>query len=184
MFDKSTFSAPLVKAVRCLDSIKYVNFRDCPQAVTEIIYMSIVRPLLEYVSCVWDPCAEGMKHDLEVVQRRAAILVLNDYDRHSSVTGMLSSTGWKTLETRRREARLSAPVRFGRRLSLLHVPYARVCGQGWTVCIMAPRLINEYLRACPTSDVFYDGFSTFRTSFYGYIGALNLWGYMLTFIIC
>ena len=83
-----------------------INFRDCPQAANEIMYMSLVRPLLEYASCVWDPCAEGMKHDLEMVQRRAARFVLNDYDRHSSVTDMLSSNGWKTLETRRREARL------------------------------------------------------------------------------
>ena len=82
------------------------NFRDCPQAVNEIMYMSLVRPLLEYAGCVWDPYAEGMKHDLEMVQRRVARFVLNDYDRHSSVTDMLSSIGWKSLETRLREARL------------------------------------------------------------------------------
>ena len=58
------------------------------------------------------------------------------------------------------------------RLSLLHVPYARVSTVIDGLFVRAPRLINEYLRACPTSDVFYDGFSTFRTSVYGYVGAL------------
>ena len=82
------------------------NFKGCPQAVKEIVYMSMVRPLLEYASCVWDPCGEGLKHDIEMVQRRAARFVLNDYDRTSSVNDMICKIGWDTLEIRRREARL------------------------------------------------------------------------------
>ena len=47
-----------------------------------------------------------MKHELEMVQRRAARFVLNDYGRQSSVTDMLSTIGWEPLESRCREARL------------------------------------------------------------------------------
>ena len=82
------------------------NFRGCPQEVKKTVYASLVRPLLEYSSCVWDPSAEGTKHDLEMVQRRAARFVLDDYDRNSSVTRMLSEIGWEALETRRKASRL------------------------------------------------------------------------------
>ena len=93
------------KAYQMLRFIKR-NFKDCPQAVKEIMYLSLVRPHLDYASSVWDPWGEGMKHELEMVQRRAARFILNDYDRHSSVTDMLATIGWESLESRRREARL------------------------------------------------------------------------------
>ena len=83
------------------------NFRGCPQLVKETVYLSLVRPLLEYASCVWDPSGEGLKHELEMVQRRAARFVLDDYARNSSVTHMLSRIGWNTLEIRRKINRLS-----------------------------------------------------------------------------
>ena len=82
------------------------NFRGCPQLVKETVYLSLVRPLLEYASCVWDPSGEGLKHELEMVQRRAARFVLDDYARNSSVTHMLSRIGWNTLEIRRKINRL------------------------------------------------------------------------------
>ena len=82
------------------------NFKGCPQAVKKNVYTALVRPLVEYACCVWDPCGEGMKHELEMVQRRAARFVLDDYNRESSVTDMLSNIGWEILESRRKEARL------------------------------------------------------------------------------
>ena len=69
------------------------NFKGCPREVKEIVYTSLVRPLIEYASCVWDPNAEGMKRNLEMIQRRAARFTLNDYSRESSVTYMLSTIG-------------------------------------------------------------------------------------------
>ena len=82
------------------------NFKGCPQYVKETVYTSLVRPLLEYASCVWDPSGEGLKHEIERVQRRAARFVLDDYARTSSVDAMLSKIGWDTLEIRRKVSRL------------------------------------------------------------------------------
>ena len=82
------------------------NFKGCPQYVKETVYTSLVRPLLEYASCVWDPSGEGLKHEIERVQRRAARFVLDDYVRTSSVDDMLSNIGWDTLEIRRKVSRL------------------------------------------------------------------------------
>ena len=47
-----------------------------------------------------------MKHELEMVQRRAARFVVDDYARTSSVNDMISNIGWDILEIRRKIARL------------------------------------------------------------------------------
>ena len=67
---------------------------------------------MEYASSVWDPSAEGMKHDIEMVQRRAVRFALNNYRRESSVSDMLSTIGWDTLEHRRKVARLCHMFKF------------------------------------------------------------------------
>ena len=43
---------------------------------------------------------------IEMVQRRAARWVTNDYSPYSSVSNMLSNLGWRSLEKRRYDARL------------------------------------------------------------------------------
>ena len=74
-------------------------------------YFTFVRPLVEYASPVWDPHTDSNIHKIEMVQHRAARFVFNKYmtsseDGSHSVTKMLESLGWKSLEQRRTEARL------------------------------------------------------------------------------
>ena len=47
------------------------------------------------------------KHQFDMVQRLAARLCLNDYSRESSVSAMISSLQWTSLETRRKMLRLA-----------------------------------------------------------------------------
>ena len=70
-------------------------------------YKAIVRPQLEYASCVWDPHQSTYIDNIEKVQRRAARWVCSDYSPLSSVTSMLDVLGSKTLEQRRSDARLA-----------------------------------------------------------------------------
>ena len=56
---------------------------------------------MEYATFVWSPHTAANINKLEAVQRRAARFVMSNYDRHSSVTNMISVLQWKNLQERR-----------------------------------------------------------------------------------
>jgi ribonucleases P/MRP protein subunit RPP40 len=73
--------------------------------VKEVAYFSLVRPLLEYCCAVWNPHEKGLILELERVQRRAARFVKGDFRFDSSVSDMIKSLGWESLEDRRTDYR-------------------------------------------------------------------------------
>ena len=77
------------KANRTLGFLRRNKF-SCPQDVKEVAYKSMVRPILEYGSTVWDPHCDGLKGELENVQKRAAWFVTRNYSYETgSMTGIL-----------------------------------------------------------------------------------------------
>ena len=62
---------------------------------------------MEYDLAVWSPCTKENINKIEMLQRRAARLVCNDYSPYSSVTDMLSNLGWRSLELRRYDSRIA-----------------------------------------------------------------------------
>ena len=94
------------KASRSLGLIKR-NLWNYPRKVRETAYTSIVRPKLEYASASWDPHYKKDISTLERVQRKAARFCLQNFNKTASVTDMLSDLEWDTLETRRKENRLT-----------------------------------------------------------------------------
>ena len=52
-------------------------------------------------SCVWNPWTERNVQMVENIQRQAARFVMRDYRRESSVTSMLNTLCWNTLQQRR-----------------------------------------------------------------------------------
>ena len=59
--------------------------------------MPSVRPI---ISTIWAPHTNQDIQKIEMLQRRAARLVFNKYQNNISVTNLLNSLGWPTLETR------------------------------------------------------------------------------------
>ena len=87
------------------------NMYGCPAAVKERTYMTLVRPLVEYCSPVWSPHLKKHINKVERVQRVAARFVTRRPYRRSapdSVTALVTSLGWDTLETRRHKASLTS----------------------------------------------------------------------------
>ena len=62
------------KANRTLGFLRR-NLSSCPQDDKETAYKGLVRPILEYVSPVWDPHRIAVQEELEKVQNRAARFV-------------------------------------------------------------------------------------------------------------
>ncbi|KAI8516955.1 hypothetical protein Bbelb_055360 [Branchiostoma belcheri] len=91
-------------------------------AAKERAYMALVRPQVEYACSVWDPHTQDQVGRIEMVQRRAARYVTNNFHRTSSVTDMLDKLGWQTLESRRRNARLATLYKITN--NVISVPHA------------------------------------------------------------
>ena len=96
------------KANRTLGFLRR-KFRQCTKEVKAATYSTMVRPVLDYASTVWDPHQQGDIKILEQVQRRAARYVYNDYTTRTPgcVTAMVRDIGWESLQDRRSIARLS-----------------------------------------------------------------------------
>ena len=77
------------------------NLGCCPHDVKTHCYNTLMRPIMEYTSRVWDPTTKKNITKVESVQRSAARYVMNNYSRESSVTNMLSDLEWKSLHHRR-----------------------------------------------------------------------------------
>ena len=97
------------KAQRSLGFLRR-NFKHCSRQVKAATFTSVVRPVLEYASPMWDPYRQADIKALEQVQRREARYVYNDYTsrtpgcvRHSQRAWMGKPSGqtpdFKTLFT-------------------------------------------------------------------------------------
>ena len=69
-------------------------------------YKTLIRPLVEYSSPVWSPYTKTNNDKIEMVQRQAARWTLHNYSPYASVTEMLQSLSWRSLEQRRSDSRL------------------------------------------------------------------------------
>ena len=65
-----------------------------------------IRPILSYASSCWDPHTQQQTWKIEMVQRRAARFVMGDYHPRHSVTQMLQTLQWHTLNEGRARAKV------------------------------------------------------------------------------
>ena len=84
-----------------------------PRQIKTECYKTLLHPILEYASTVWDTHS---KSDADKLQRRYARFVCNDYSRESSVTAMLHTLDWDTLAERRGKSRTTMMLRMRRGL--------------------------------------------------------------------
>ena len=66
------------------------NLWKCPQDVSEIAYMTLVRSKIEYASKAWEPYLKKDIASIECEQRKAACFCTNNYHPLASVTDMIN----------------------------------------------------------------------------------------------
>ena len=88
------------KATKSLNFLSR-NLYNCPPHVKEAAYKIYVRPQLEYASQVWSPQTVTGKRKLENIQSRAGRFVTGRFKRTESITDILSTLNWDSLEHRR-----------------------------------------------------------------------------------
>ena len=96
----------IVGKVNSVQSFFQRNLAYCPRDLTVKCYQTYIRPIIEYAAVVWSPHTQSSTDAVEMLQRKAARFVCNDFARLSSVTSMLEHLGWDTLEQRRNQLTL------------------------------------------------------------------------------
>ena len=89
------------KVVGIMRRLKFVLNR---QALNQI-YLSYVRPVLEYSSIVWDGWSVNCSNSLDLLQNEAARIVTG-LTRSVSLDNLYNECGWESLSTRRRKQKL------------------------------------------------------------------------------
>ena len=83
-----------------------------PQSVKAKAYLTTVRPIVEYGSVCWSPSSQLLSHQLEMLNHRAAMFACDQYPRRRkyeqfSISDLLTYLGWDSLETRRKQSKLT-----------------------------------------------------------------------------
>ena len=77
------------------------NIRTKMSSVRKAAYTTLVRPQLEYAAAIWDPHHKDKIDQIEKVQRRAACWTSCIFGTRASVSDMLETLGWRSLQQRR-----------------------------------------------------------------------------------
>ena len=109
------------KAQRNLNLLRR-NLHGCSQATKELGYKALVRPILEYTSSVWDPYTGKQMNQLGAVQAKGARFVTGQHSRRTSVTGLLQTLQWRSLQERRLVARLTMFYKAVEGKAACHIP--------------------------------------------------------------
>ena len=75
------------------------NLKRCPATLHSHYHKSLVRPVLEYASVVWDPHQENLKSDIEMVQGRAARRICHGFSHSPSASALITRLELQQVET-------------------------------------------------------------------------------------
>ena len=118
---KTQAKQTVAKAQRNLNLLRR-NLHGCSQVTRERGYKGLVRPVLEYASCAWDPYTGVQINQLEAVQRKAARFVTGQHSREASVTGLMEQLQCRTVQERRLVARLAMFFKIVRGKAACQIP--------------------------------------------------------------
>ena len=92
------------KAWKRVNAMRKLKF-EFDRKSLETIYLSFIRPILEYGDTIWDNCTQYEKAELDKIQNEAARIVTGT-TKLVSIENLYEETKWETLEERRRKRNL------------------------------------------------------------------------------
>ena len=103
------------KAKRILGLIYRQFCQSCPPSTLLVLYKSLVRPVLEYCSILWDPSSKNTINSIESVQYLALKIVSKSWN--SDYESLLSQFKLQTLQYRWKKAKVIEIFKLKYRLS-------------------------------------------------------------------
>jgi hypothetical protein len=94
----------MLKVSSRLSVFRRVKFK-LKRSHLQTIYISFIRPLMEYGDIVWNNIPDYLKQSLESLQLKAARIVTGA-TKLTSKQLLYDETGWETLQTRRNNHKL------------------------------------------------------------------------------
>jgi hypothetical protein len=92
------------KGSKCVGIMRRIS-RDLPRTCLERLYLTMVRPILEYGGILFDGCPDTYLKKLDKVQREAALVCTGAY-RHTKTENLMAELGWDSLHLRRANQKL------------------------------------------------------------------------------
>ena len=84
------------------------NLQRCPPHIKQQCFSALVRPILDYGCCVWDPHKAHQINKLEKINKRAGRFILGNYKfEHGSTKTNMNTLGWPPLQERRAKLKLT-----------------------------------------------------------------------------
>ena len=102
------------------------NLHTCSKELKELSYKQFELPVLDYALSIWDPYHQNQINKLEMIQHRAARYVLNQPWRRNvrdSITSLLLSLKWPTLQLHRESTRIILHYKIINRIIQIPINY-------------------------------------------------------------
>ena len=145
------------------------NLKPCSLHIKTKCYLGTVRPIIEYACMVWAPHTTQDINRIEMIQRRAARFVYNNYYHSVSVSSMLESLGWPTLLVRRNYLKLLLTYKILK--AMISIP-----SDNFKPVTLNTRGYRSHLQCLQTAC------DSYRYSFFP--SAIRLWNCLPTDIAC
>ena len=105
----------IASASRQLNMLRKLKFR-LDRFILNRLYLTYIRPVLEYASEVWDGCSVTDANRLEQIQLNAARIVTG-LPIFATKESLYYETGWETLAERRKTQTFTLNVQYYKRVS-------------------------------------------------------------------
>ena len=93
------------KGAKCVGLMRRAC-RDLPRECLESLYLTMVRPVIEYGGILFDGSPDIQTKHLDKVQREAALVCMGAY-KHTKTKSLMDELGWESLETHRVSQKLN-----------------------------------------------------------------------------